>query len=274
MEQQRQKCAATSVESKNTGKRKITVGSVWDSNGYGKFEVVKYKSCHDVTVRFIETGFKTSCRSGNIKVGNVKDRLSPKVYGVGFVGVGGYKSDINRVRTKSYEAWVNMLARCYSESYKQKYPTYKGCTVCEEWHNFQNFAEWFYENYPKDDHKYHLDKDLKVIGNKIYSSRTCMFVPPLVNLFTTDRGIARGRYMVGVSFSKISGNFQSQCKNPLTGKQLSIGYFDTELEAHLAWRKRKSELAYELAMIQDREEVKQALLNWKEALDNNLIHPY
>ena len=274
MVQQKQKCVVTSAESKNTGKRKVTVGSIWESKGYGSFEVVKYKSCHDVTVRFLDTGFEVSCRSGNIKVGNVKDRLSPKVHGVGFVGVGAYKSDINGVRAKSYETWVNMLARCYSNSYKNKYPTYKDCKVCDEWHNYQNFAKWFYENLPKDGNTYHLDKDLKVIGNNIYSPITCMFVTPVVNLFTTDRGAARGCCMIGASLSKIGGNFKSQCKEPFTGKHFSIGYFDTELEAHLAWRKRKSELAYELAMTQDREEVKQALLNWKEALDNKLIHPY
>ena len=33
-----------------------------------------------------------------------------------------------------YSRWKGMLVRCYSSNHKNKQPSYKGCTVCEEWH--------------------------------------------------------------------------------------------------------------------------------------------
>ncbi|ALY07069.1 hypothetical protein VmeM32_00078 [Vibrio phage vB_VmeM-32] len=167
-----------------------------------------------------------------------------------------------------------MLGRCYDSKIQEKQPTYIDCSVCDEWHYFQNFATWYYDNYPKDgiSEKYQLDKDLKVNGNKIYSPETCLFVSHAVNLFTTDHGSARGDYLIGVSWNKATQKFMAYCSNPFTRKLEYLGLFTNELEAHHAWRKRKSELAYELAMVQTNEEVKKAILNWKKNLDDNLIH--
>ena len=32
-----------------------------------------------------------------------------------------------------YSRWASMLERCYSKSLLEKYPSYIGCSVCEEW---------------------------------------------------------------------------------------------------------------------------------------------
>ena len=32
-----------------------------------------------------------------------------------------------------YRVWANMLRRCYSARWQEKYQTYAGCTVTEEW---------------------------------------------------------------------------------------------------------------------------------------------
>lgn len=267
MGQQKQKYAATSAESKSTGKRKITVGSVWESKSFGKFEVIHYQSFREITVRFIKTGYEVKVQGGRIRLGQVKDKLAKSYFGVGFIGVGKYDS-----YSDQYKAWNSMMVRCYSESYQSKRPTYKDCTVCDEWHNFQNFAKWYDKNHPSDGRKYHLDKDLKIIGNKIYSPETCLFVDPNVNLFTINSVESRGNCVIGVSFINRRSRFVSACSNPFSGKQEQLGYFYREIDAHMAWRRKKSELAYALAMIQDRDEVKQALLNWRGALDRFEIH--
>lgn len=72
-----------------------------------------------------------------------------------------------------------MLERCYSQTYQEKFPAYKGCSVVEDWHNFQIFAKWFDENYVEG---YHIDKDIKIDGNRVYGPDTCMFVSPKQNL--------------------------------------------------------------------------------------------
>ncbi len=99
-----------------------------------------------------------------------KDLYLPSVRGVGFIGEGVYRASISGVETEAYKSWARMLTRCYSA---YTHPAYAGCTVCEEWHNFQNFAKWHEDNYIKG---YHLDKDTKVVGNKMYSPDTCQFI--------------------------------------------------------------------------------------------------
>ena len=75
-----------------------------------------------------------------------------------------------------------MLQRCYSKHHRHVYKTYQDCTVDSEWHNFQNFAEWFYINYPKDGKKYQLDKDIKKKGNRVYAEDNCIFVTAEQNM--------------------------------------------------------------------------------------------
>lgn len=196
------------------------------------------------------------------------------VLGVGFNSGGEFKAKRKGKHTREYQAWINMLQRCYDKKYQGKQPTYVGCSVCIDWLDYQNFAKWYYDNHPNDDGKYNLDKDLKVIGSKVYSPETCMIIPNIVNTFIVDCGARRGSFLIGVSFHKRVGKFVSRCSNPITKKCESLGCFTDEIDAHLAWRKRKSELACELAITQQSHEVKKALIGWKMALDSNLIHTY
>lgn len=74
----------------------------------------------------------------------------------------------------AYTVWQHMLQRCYNAKVKEKQPTYINITCCEEWLSFSNFALWFKDNYI---YGYHLDKDLLVKENRIYSPDTCIFSP-------------------------------------------------------------------------------------------------
>ena len=156
-----------------------------------------------------------------------------------------------------YQAWQNMLRRCYSTKTQERYPTYKGCSVSEEWLTFSNFKRWMAsQNWEG----MQLDKDLLFEGNKVYSAETCAFVTQTVNKFTNDRVAARGEWLIGVDRHKQSEKFQAQCNNPITKKREYLGLFTTEQEAHQAWLKRKLELAKELAAIQEDERVATALI--------------
>ena len=143
-----------------------------------------------------------------------------------------------------YERWNSMLERCYSKKLHEKYPTYKDCTVYEEWLTFSNFKKWM-EN--QDYQGKHLDKDLKEEGNKIYSSDKCLFLNPRVNSFMTSRKASRGEFLLGVYWNKPSKKFRSKCMNPFTNKQEHLGYFTNEIESHKAWKKRKLEHAIALS---------------------------
>lgn len=250
----------------------LFIGSIHKSNNYGLFEVVDYVRSSEVYVKFINTGNIVKTRVGKIRNGVIKDAMMPVVYGVGFMGVGDKHKSNYKV---AYNKWCSMLFRCYGEKSKIENPTYSECTVCEEWHNFQNFAQWFEKNYPGGkSQEWQLDKDLKVIGNKIYSPETCIFIPQNINLFTVSRQNDRGEYMIGVTWNKEKKKFRAQCNNPFTVKNEHIGYFSDELSAHLAWRSVKSAYADRLAKSQKLDYVRDAILNYKYALDNNLVHCY
>ena len=181
------------------------------------------------------------------------------VYGIG-INDANYvietRVDGKRVKCPYYRTWVNMLERCYSEKLQECYPTYKGCSVCPEWIYFMHFRAWMM----KQDWKgRQLDKDLLAVGNKVYSPDTCVFVDRATNSFTTDRAKLRGEYPIGVRFHKPSGKFIAQCCNPFTKKQEYLGYFTCEHQAHLAWKKRKHELACQLAHLQPDPRVAAAL---------------
>lgn len=157
-----------------------------------------------------------------------------------------------------YKVWKNMIDRCYSLKIQEKSPTYKGCTVSEDWLTFSNFKGWMMAQDWKDKQ---LDKDLIIEGNKTYSADACVFVTQMVNLFTLYRGNDRGEWLVGVSWHKGEGKFQAHCRNPFTKKQEYLGLFNCEHEAHEAWLKRKLELARELAAIQTDQRVAKALIS-------------
>ena len=157
-----------------------------------------------------------------------------------------------------YRTWKDMLKRCYSDKAQERYPSYKGCTVSDEWLTFTNFRAWMEK---QDFEGKQLDKDLLFEGNKVYSPETCVFVTGAVNNFTIDRGAARGEWLIGVNWHKASEKFRAQCSHPLSGEREYLGLFTSEQEAHEAWRKRKLELAHELASIQTDERVAKALIS-------------
>jgi hypothetical protein len=155
-----------------------------------------------------------------------------------------------------YHLWKRMIVRCHSEKFKEKRPTYAECKVCDEWLFFSNFKRWA-DNL--DYHGKHLDKDVINEGSLIYSPENCAFVTQLTNSFVVDCGAARGKYKIGVYLNKKANRLVAACRNPFTKKKEALGYFDCELEAHLTWKKRKHELACQLADMQTDERVANAL---------------
>jgi hypothetical protein len=109
-----------------------------------------------------------------IKRGQVKHPLDKTVYGRGFLGIGKYTYEENEHRA---DCWRAMFKRCYSGN--RHYNSYSEIVVAEDWHNFQNFAEWYNNNYVVG---YELDKDFKNVSPaKEYSPATCMFLPHEIN---------------------------------------------------------------------------------------------
>lgn len=164
-----------------------------------------------------------------------------------------------------YREWVNMLKRC-SEKLQQRYPTYLGVECCEDWKLFSNFKKWRQQkesNTPGGIEHYQLDKDIIVVGNKLYSPETCAYVNAKTNSFVTARDADRGIYPIGVCLHKKTNKFVAQCNNPFkVGGRTHLEYlglYDTPEEAHEVWRARKHELAQLVAATESDPRVVEAL---------------
>ena len=134
-----------------------------------------------------------------ISSGSIKNPHHPSVCGIGYSGIGKYRSSFNSKNTKCYEVWRDMIRRCYDLVKKKTLPTYKTTVVCEEWHNFQNFGAWFENNWKPHMDGWDLDKDLKIKGNKVYSPETCLFVPHRINSLIINCHKVRGDCPIGVN---------------------------------------------------------------------------
>lgn len=146
-------------------------------------------------------------------------------------------------RTAAYRAWIQMLRRCYNKKEHSNHnKTYSDCSVVNTWLLFSNFKKWF-EN-PNNGYisGYHLDKDILVKGNKIYSPETCCFVPSKINSLFTKRAADRGLYPIGVTKVK-SGRYWAR----LGERRLGLGVFDTPEEAFNAYKIAKEQHIKELA---------------------------
>ena len=178
-------------------------------------------------------------------VKSLQDRTIPSVYGVGYLGCNlELKTTYNGKKCNIYTQWKNMIERCYNEKFQQLRPTYEGCTVSDEFKDYSKWREW-YDKYPYKQDDWQLDKDLLAKGNKIYSSETCVFLPHIINSVLTKSNKTRGKYLIGVYFDTHNNKFKSYLSK--RGKKMSLGYFENEMDAHLAYKTAKEEYLKELA---------------------------
>jgi hypothetical protein len=164
--------------------RKDRIGEKFKNKKGENYTIIEYNTFKDCVIQFEDGTIIKNLIYSNVRKGEVKNPNFPAILGVGYIGVGKYKaSDDNKKHNKIYLTWYCMFQRCYSELHQIKAKTYKDCSVVEEWHNFQNFAQWYEDNWkPWMDNKWQLDKDILVKGNKVYSPETCAFVPREINV--------------------------------------------------------------------------------------------
>jgi hypothetical protein len=168
-----------------------------------------------------------------------------------------------------YRDWTDMVRRCFDIKLHERHPTYKNCTISEEWKYFSNFKSWVDSQPNKDWQSCTPDKDLLIIGNKHYSPKTVVYIHRSVNTFITDAKSSRGNLMLGVSLTDNIGKpYRARCNNPLTRKLENIGVFQTEIEAHLAWKLYKHNIAVQLSLSQPDERVSSCLKN-RYSLEND-----
>lgn len=189
-------------------------------------------------------------------------------------GVGNNNADYKITRTQMvdgkrkivwrcpfYVKWHSMLQRCYSERCHQLQPTYKDCSVVEEWFKFMSFRAWMIKQDWEDKE---LDKDLLFPGNKVYGPEACVFVTRSTNVIMVDAGASRGEFPIGVHLHKPTGKYKAQCTN--RGRVVHLGLFYCPNEAHLSWCKYKAGVIRTESLEQTDDRVKAALIKRADAL--------
>lgn len=229
-------------------------------------KIIRYNSYYDITVRFQdEYKFERDTTYSNFKKGNVRNPYDKTVLDMGYLGVGKYLTqDETKENSREYMCWKHMIERCYTEKHADIHRAYYGiCTICDEWLNFQTFAEWYDKNKYECDGRLHLDKDIRYPGNKIYSQETCLLVPQRINMLFINKSNKRGL-----------PNGISECPEGYLAKYngKTIGIYSTVEDAYYEQTKKKKEeiirVANEYKSIMPKE-VYDAILAYEFKIEND-----
>ena len=238
--------------------QKVFEGQIYSNSDGFQYEVIKYESATNVMIKWINCGTTQFCEASDAFRGSLKYLNSRTVFGVGYIGYGKFvpggrrmEDWQQRISPILHRHWRHVLERTVSN---REIKGYEDCKIVEEWHNFQNFAEWAIEAKNSEAREengrlYALDKDMVKEGNRIYCPEFCVFIPNEVNCFHTkkevgDTGYAGVNRLVGKETSYKTG-YIARCNKGSVREYL--GYYDTPEEAHEVYKMHKVMYARELA---------------------------
>ena len=192
-----------------------------------------------------DSGYSVTVVAQQIRTKQISDNFSPSLY-KGFLGDVSFYEGRNIAKTDEYKHWNGMMTRCFDEKYKEQNPTYYGVTCCEEWLDFSKFANWCRSQKSfGSGEKLNLEKDVISKGNKFYHPDLCELVPYKINNLFVKADASRGKYPIGVYFcntnNKISACVREDSKN------VFLGYFTNEVDAFMAYKKKKEEIIVKYA---------------------------
>lgn len=221
-------------------------GEIGMSNQGLKMKIIKYNTCEDIDIEFENNYVAKNRQYSDFLKGTIRNPYYPTVYDTGYFGEGEYSSKVNNKQTIHYTTWKNVFIRCFDKNELQKHPAYKDCTVCKEWCNFQNFAQWFDNNYYIiENEQMHLDKDILIKGNKIYSPEFCIFVPQRINKLFIKSDSKRGKYPNGIFLQKDCNKIRAELKKD--GRKKYLGLYNNIEEAFEKYKTEKEKYIKEIA---------------------------
>lgn len=219
--------------------------------------VVDYIDHYKVVVEFQdEYKLRKIVDKSSLLKGNIKNPYDKSILGIACIG-NTTTVDPNKVKLGlkhsasqklSYHEWVAMIDRCYNEKCSH-YENYKDCYVHNDWLIFENFEKWFNENYYKiPGYRMNIDKDILVKGNKIYSPKTCVVVPSILNIQFV-RNIKRRNLALGVVYTENKKRYEAyyyrgEGKNHI---RVNLGRYDSVEEAFYKYKEAKENYLKELA---------------------------
>lgn len=217
-----------------------------NNQGY-KMTIVSYKNNKNISIEFEDGTIVHNKCYIHFRSGQIDNPMHRSVYGVGYFGVGKYTRENHQCYKDAIDIWRRMLGRCYDKSFHKRSPTYKDCIVSNEFHNFQNFAAFYYDNKWTDELVLMPDKDIITHGKeKIYSRDTILFVDSRINLLFGKNQAIRGDLPIGVTYDKTRNKYLATCKIN-NNKCKNIGRFSSIDDAFYAYKNFKEKYIKEVA---------------------------
>lgn len=213
------------------------------NNNGTPMQIIGYRKQSDIDVKFLDefNYVRDHTTYSNFQRGEIKNPYDKTICNVGYIGVGVYQTGTAKKHTPEYQNWTCMIRRCYDLMLKERYSSYFGdCTVCDEWHNFQIFSKWYNDNiYQVGTERMHIDKDILIPGNRLYSPDTCLIVPQRINMLFLQKP---NKYVLpnGIKPSS-SGRYEAK----YNGKYL--GVFDSIEKAAIAHDREKKNAIIKVA---------------------------
>ena len=205
-------------------------------------KIVEYNKSSDIIVEFqdkrkaqIKSTYKEFVK------GSIKNHYHPTIYGVGMRG-NKYPARPNGKVCREYYTWKNMLYKCYSEEYKEKYNTHHEAVCCEEWLCYENFYEWIHkqsnaENFLRGNN-WILNRKIIDKDNEIYSPDYCCLVPQNVHRlfmeqdlnmeYATESVLQKYKEYKEKQIKKVAqeefanGNISEQCYNAMMKYEITL----------------------------------------------------
>lgn len=251
----------------------VYIGTKVDENRIGKMnintngtpmKIIEYVNAGNITVEFQDKHkYTVNTTYSNFKRRTISNPYSPSIYGIGYIGEGKHPNFVDGKNTKPYTTWKDMLRRCYYEKERDLHLAYYDCSVCDEWLNFQTFADWYEINYYEIGvGRMHIDKDILVKDNKVYSPETCIFVPQRINMIFMKKNREVDKDLPTGMRRTLNG-FMAQYNNKYLGifnnLDDALYYYNIEKQLHI------NEVAEEYKLLIP-PKLYNALLNWNRKI--------
>lgn len=221
-----------------------------------KFKIKQYHTPLNVDIEWECGNTSEGVMATNIRNKRVYYPLCKDVCGVGYFGFGKYKPNKggqgSNYNERVYASWQRMIRRCYDEKeqLKPSSKAYKGVKVCNDWHCFQNFAEWAESRFDRFIEGWELDKDM--FGDGLtYSPETCTLLPEELNSFLCNKyqnkvaDLPEGVNLIKPKTANSKVGYTARCC--IENIRTYLGYYDSVEEAANVYRLHKEQEARRLA---------------------------
>lgn len=149
-----------------------------------------------------------------------------------------FRSEGVKYTTKMNMTWYAMQERCKKGgSVQKRESTYVGCSIADEFMDYQKFGDWYSSQVGYGAENYDLDKDILFKGNKVYSSSTCVLIPRELNRFFGHNVNGGNKYQQGVYWHSRDLVFQTQIL--VDGKIKYLGRFTTPESCYATYKAAK-----------------------------------